>query len=150
MITPKQMVIRLENLKAVTKHKIMGSALYAAAKPIEDAQKKILSAKTTKRTGNLDKSIGRVRVSIRKANELGTVRIGPRRGGVYRGFHGHLIEFGTKDRYTKKGKYTGRGPSLPFVAPSYNEKMGESRAILGKELYRVINRWAKTGKIVEA
>lgn len=146
-LTPQQMNIRLENFKQISQHKILGSMFYAAAKPMEDEQKRVLNQVTTKRTGNLEKSIGRVRVPIKKANELGAVRVGPRRGGQYKGYHGHLIEFGTKDRYTKRGKYTGRGPRLPFVEPAYRNKKDEVESRMGVEIGKVLKRWERSGKI---
>jgi len=33
--------------------------------------------------------------------------------------HAHLIEWGTADRETKKGKSTGQGTATPFMLPAY-------------------------------
>ena len=35
--------------------------------------------------------------------------------------HVHLVEFGTKARYTKRGKYTGKMPAKPFLIPAWEE-----------------------------
>lgn len=155
MITVKELNIRLENFKDVTKHKIMGSMLYEATKPMEDEQKSIAGQQrgqknipNPKRTGNLVKSIGRVRVSMAKANAIGAVRIGPRRGGQYKGYHGHLIEFGHK--MVLWGRLTNRRVKpYPFIEPAYRSKKDEVEGRMGKALNSVLRRWEKSGKIVE-
>jgi len=40
--------------------------------------------------------------------------------GIIRGMapHAHLIEFGTKPRHWKTGKYTGIGPARPYMMPA--------------------------------
>jgi hypothetical protein len=149
VLTIPQLQAKMNNLKQINQHKIIGSAIYKSALPMVDAQKTILNAKTKKKTGNLDASIGRVKVPIQKAREIGAVRVGPRVGGKYRGNHGHLIEFGTKDRYTKAGKYTGKGPRLPFVAPAFLQQEGNVRSQIAKNMQTILNRWVKTGRIAE-
>ena len=78
-------------------------------------------------TGNLVDSIGAVKIPLRRANFIGEVHVGPRRGRRYRGHHAHLVEFGTKLRKLKgKGKYpagTKRGvmPAKPFVRPAMQQ-----------------------------
>ena len=139
----------MSGLKKFNQHKIMGSVLYKASKPMMTAQKQIAAQKTTRRTGNLDTSIGRMKVSMKKAAEIGTVRVGPRIGGRYKGYHGHLIEFGTKDRYTKKGAYRGRGPSLPFVAPAFTGQLEQVKKNIYTEFNRLFNTLIKTGQVVE-
>lgn len=65
-----------------------------------------------KKTGNLRKSIGVVTIPGNK--EIG-VYVGARIKGGYKGYHGHILEYGTVARYRKtknnaptgKMKYTG-------------------------------------------
>jgi len=47
-------------------------------------------------------------------------RTGIGKVGIIRGMapHAHLIEFGTKARYWKTGKYTGVGPDRPYMMPA--------------------------------
>lgn len=149
VLTIPQLQAKMNNLKQINQHKILGSAIYKSAKPMEDAQRTIVLSKTKRRTGNLVTSIGRVRVPFTRAKELGTVKVGPRVKGKYKGNHGHLIEFGTKDRYTKAGNYTGKGPRLPFVAPAFFQTQGTVRGQIAKNMQTILNRWAKTGRIAE-
>lgn len=155
MITINELNIRLENFKDITKHKIMGSMLYQATKPMEEEQQKIAGLQrgqqnmpVPKRTGNLVKSIGRVRVPMAKANAIGAVRIGPRRGGQYKGYHGHLIEFGHKK--VLWGRRTNeRVKPYPFIEPAYRAKKDEVEGRMGSALNSVLKRWEKSGRIVE-
>ncbi len=157
---------KLRNLNDLSKHKIVGSAIFKAAKPILEAQKQILVSKTQRKTGNLERSLGRVRVPIKKANMIGVVQVGPRIGGrkpkgsvintgaKNMGYHGHLIEFGTNFRRTKSGfgsgaKGTGYGPKLPFIAPAYTKEIGNVRSNIYKNLNQVFNTWVRTEKVGE-
>lgn len=149
VLTMQQLQAKMNNLKDISKHKIVGSAIYKASLPMEQAQKSILNSKTQKKTGRLDESIGRIRVPISKATDVGQVRIGPRVGGKYKGYHGHLIEFGTKERYTKSGKYTGKGPKLPYIQPAYVREINNVRDQIVGNMQRILNRWVKTGRIAE-
>lgn len=80
-------------------------------------------------TGNLADSIGVV-IGGRLNRELGSVQVGPRRGGKYKGFHAHFVEFGTKKRRVKKrhpifGFDRGVMPKQPFVEPAWEQTNDE-------------------------
>ena len=47
----------------------------------------------------------------------------------------HLIEFGTDERYQRKGKYTGRIKKDPFVFPVYIAEAPEVERILSEEWF---------------
>jgi len=38
--------------------------------------------------------------------------------------HAHIIEYGTKPRYQKSGRYTGIGPAMPFFRPAVDANKG--------------------------
>lgn len=151
-----QTKIKLTNLSMLNQHKIMGSVMYASAKPMEEAQRKELMSKTSTtnpttgipNTGNLLRSISRMRVPIKKAKEIGTVRVGPKIGGGKKGYHGHLLEFGHKKVLWGR-RTNGRVKAFPFVAPAYRSSIGEVRSNIYRNLDRVLKRWVKTGRIVE-
>jgi hypothetical protein len=44
--------------------------------------------------------------------------------------HGHLLEFGTKERYTDDGRYTGRVTPRPFLVPTFMEETDAVKRIL--------------------
>jgi len=98
-------------------NRILGAANAEAAKPLIAAAKSIAPQG---KTGNLKKSIGSVKISQRKATEIGTVHVGPRRGAGYKGHHGHLVEFGASNRppggWNKTTPTTM--PSHPFMKPA--------------------------------
>ena len=64
-------------------------------------------------TGNLAESIGVVKVGVKRGGEIGQVAVGPRRGGGYKGFHGHFIEFG------KTNRDGTRSAAQPFMEPAF-------------------------------
>jgi hypothetical protein len=85
------------------------------------------------KTGNLADSIGTVKV---RGAGLGAVASGPRRQGGYKGFAGHLIEYGTKRRVTRKGANRGITPKKPFLAPAWGAKQDEVERIIATQLSR--------------
>lgn len=92
-------------------------------------------------TGNLADSIGAVRSKV--SGELGAVEVGPRRRGGYKGFAGHLVEFGTKARRTKSGANRGTMPSNPFVETAYDQTIDEVLGLVDKELETVTVNYLK-------
>jgi hypothetical protein len=124
-------------------HKIVGSAIYKSAKPLVTGAK----ARVKSKTGNLKESIGAVRQSIKKATEIGEVRVGPRLGGRFKGYHGYNVETGhrvvlggtlpasqTKSgrQYqaknparTGQGRVVGKADPHPFLQPAFVATKGE-------------------------
>jgi len=102
-----------EGLSATDQRRIFLTAFRKAAKPI------IAEAKSTvpRRTGNLARSIG----SIAVANEAAII-VGAKKSGGYKGWHGHLIENGTVNRFrkTRKNASTGRVIGTRFLENAYN------------------------------
>lgn len=82
-------------------------------------------------TGNLADSIGTV-----KAEGLGGVATGPRTKGGFKGQTGHLNEYGTKKRRTRRGANRGAQPARPFEAPAWKAKENEVEKIIAQELSR--------------
>lgn len=87
-------------------------------------------------TGNLADSIGTI-------VEKGNVIIGPRRKGGYKGFAGHLVEFGTKKRKTKSGANKGVMPKDPFVEPAWDQTKDEVLGRISKELEKATVKYAR-------
>lgn len=139
----------IKQLPQAFQHSVLVSAHAAAAKPLVERMK--LTAPEGP-TGNLVDSIGIVRSSLKKANVIGEVKVGPRRGR-YKGNHAHLVEYGTKARKLRgRGKYkagTERGvmPKHPFVKPAFAQTKGiVEKSIsenLGKSVIRLMRRTLK-------
>lgn len=136
----------LKNLPNALSHKVIGSANFAAAKPL------VLKEKLTAPegpTGNLVDSIGATRSSYKKATELGEVKVGPRQSGKYKGFHGYFNEAGTGPRETTgkkslpagldRGKMTGK----PFAKPAFDATKGQIEGIIKEELAKSVVRTMK-------
>jgi HK97 gp10 family phage protein len=105
----------LKGLPKQLTHRVLQAAHADAAKPLINAAQ----AYAPYRTGKLERSIGAIKPSIHKATEIGIVKVGPRRGGSYKGYHGHLIEYGHRI-VTRKGKTVGRTSPKPFMEPAFN------------------------------
>lgn len=84
-------------------------------------------------TGQLADSIGTV-----KTSELGGTATGPRTKGGHKGFSGHLNEYGTKKRRTRRGANRGSQPARPFERPAWEQTSGQVEqniaVILGNDL----------------
>ena len=106
--------------------KVMRQALTVAAKPIvRDAK-----AKVAKRSGNLRRSIGAV--SPKGSGTKVSVKVGPRTGGKWKGFHGHLVEFG--HALVRGGKVIGHVPAKPFMRPAWDTNKGGVLRTIGREI----------------
>jgi hypothetical protein len=103
------------NLPKEMTHQVLGQAHAAAAKPLVEKEKLLAPEGPT---GNLVDSIGAVKTSFKRASVVGEVKAGPRRGR-YKGYHGHLSEYGTRERRTKQGWRRGRMRAKPWARPAF-------------------------------
>lgn len=106
----------LIGLKPQFNHRILQAAHAEAAKPMVEKERQLAPVDT----GKLAKSPGVVKPSFSKAQTLGEVIVGPRRGR-FGGNVGHLMEFGTKPRVNKSGAYRGYVSPEPFVKPTFEQ-----------------------------
>lgn len=133
----------LKGLPLQVNHKVLQAAHTSAAKVLVTAEK--LSAPEGP-TGNLVDSIGVVKTPIKRANAVGEINVGPRRGR-YKGHAAHLVEYGTKQRRTKRGWNRGRMPAKPFAQPSWirtkDKVLAGINDHLGRHLYNFMKRTIK-------
>lgn len=148
VVGDKELIELMKRLPESASDRIVGQAYMRAAKPLIEAEKRIVPKG---RTRNLVNSIGAYRTPKRQRTAVGEVRVGPRRKGKYKGFAGHLVEFGTKPRKTKGGANRGVMPSHPFVAPAFRTT---NQAVLNDfipqmrtSFLRNMKRYAKKGLI---
>ncbi|MBA7543627.1 hypothetical protein ES705_35962 [subsurface metagenome] len=104
----KQLSDLFDDLKKSQKRSVVISAWRKSSKPMLRTIKSNLIARTrAKRSGNLFKSLG-----VKDVRGQSILHLGARTFGIYKGYHSHLIESGTKERYytTKTGvkKSTGK------------------------------------------
>lgn len=130
--------------------KTMQSAGMGASKVLIDRAKALAPSKS----GDLRQSIGAYRGSFNQVQsqqrEVGQIKVGPRRGR-YKGYAAHLMEFGTKNRFSKSMRGKGTAPSFkgrvtphPFMEPAFNETKSQVIAsynqFLGKRIVGVMKR----------
>jgi len=129
----------IKGLPLQLQDRVLKTAHADAAKIGVQAAKAIVPVKT----GTLRDSIGVERVSMKRTTEIGLVQYGPRKRGGFKGFHGHLIEYGKNNRDGTKTK------PQPFMEPSFNQTKGQIQNniadSLGKKLNSFMKRTIKNG-----
>jgi HK97 gp10 family phage protein len=125
-------------------HSTLGTAHANAAKPLVERARGLAPEGPT---GRLVDSIGVTKTNIKRANKLGEVRVGPRRKGGFRGFAGHLVEYGTKPRRNRRGARRGFMRPKPFMRPAFNltKRVVENDIAnqIGKVMVRTMRRYLK-------
>ena len=121
-------------LSAADQKKIFQAGFRRAAKPLVAASK----ATAPYSTGNLKRSIGAILLSDEIA-----ILIGAKKGGGYKGWHGHLVENGTTQRFrrTKNNASTGRVIGTHFFERAYLQNEDEMIGSIEKGWYEEIDRF---------
>ena len=135
-----ELVKSLKGLDKQFSHADFQKANVKAAEPVITKAHRIAPVGLT---GDYADSIGLVKLG-KKSTQLGGVNVGPRRGGGFEGFHGHLIEFGTKQRRTKTtGANRGVMPKNPVMTRSWEATKNEALGIVTKELQKKAEKYLK-------
>jgi len=129
-------------------NKVVRGILNKAAKPIIEKAKELAPAGD----GDLKKSIGAIPGRGRGKGEQ--VYVGPRRGGRFKGYAGHLVEYGTAPHIIKAKAAGGllhlRGnvfveevhhpgaAAKPFMRPAFDSKKDEAIGIIKAECTAII------------
>ncbi|MCP4639719.1 MAG: hypothetical protein GY851_04770 [bacterium] len=116
----------------------MNRSLKELAKIVKEA---IKSEAPEGPTGNLKKSI------THKVQENYAV-IGPDHQQFAegeKGYHAHLVEFGTVARYSKSGGFRGVMPPNPFMRRAWTRSVGPAYAAIRRSLSDAIEREARCG-----
>lgn len=120
----------------------IGAANMKAAKIVVDKEKMLAPEGPT---GNLVDSIGAYRSPKKSERQAGSVIVGPRRRGKYKGYAGHLVEYGTRNRQTKKGANRGVMPKKPFAKPAFIQTKAQVieriRIELAKSIEKALKRY---------
>lgn len=138
----EQTIRNLEELPVEVQRNVVKPAVRAAALPIKRQATKNIKAFTTKRTGNLAKSMTK-REQTKRGAFIITIGPSQRLGGR----HGHLVEEGTRERFRKgrygKGAPTGRMPALHPVRKAYTARAHESVDVFERKLVEGVEREAE-------
>lgn len=118
-------------LALADQQKIFAAGFRRAAKPLTSKAK----SNAPRRSGRLEKSIGPIYLK----NEIAVV-VGARRGGANKGYHGMLVERGTRERIRKNGASTGRMKGQFWFEKAYNSTSGIMDDEISQEWYHAIDR----------
>jgi hypothetical protein len=107
-----------ESMSRTDQRKIIMDSYRDAAKPLlEQTRSKLKTmVKRKTKTKNLYKSMGFVPGKSSSKSVFVTARVGARRFGAFRGFHGHLFDAGTTTRENRWGHTRGRMPGTGFFS----------------------------------
>ena len=116
----------VDELKGVDRNRAIRSGMIQGAKVFTRLGRKNLRARNDEHTGNLLQSM-----RWKSARNSLAVYAGFERSYKFEalkgvGNHAHLVDRGTKDRYTKKGYYRGKMPASYFWTDTRNEGGGEA------------------------
>ena len=116
----------VDELKGVDQNRAIRSGMIQGAKVFTRLGRKNLRARNDEHTGNLLQSM-----RWKSARNSLAVYAGFERSYKFEalkgvGNHAHLVDRGTKDRYTKKGYYRGKMPASYFWTDTRNEGGGEA------------------------
>lgn len=135
-----------DNVKAVlnglplqVNHRLVQAANTAASVPLVNMAHRLAPVG---KTGHLADSVGTEKPGMTRATEIGEVRVGPRRGR-FMGNHGHLVEYGTRNRATKTGANRGAMPAHPFMSPAFQQTKEQVLASINKFLGEKVSSYIR-------
>jgi HK97 gp10 family phage protein len=142
VIGAKELQAVFAGMPQLLEHKILQQGNADAAKLIVNAAKLMAPEGPT---GNLVDSIGTIKPSFSASDAIGETHTGPRRGR-FKGYAGHLVEFGTKKR-NYRGANRGTMPKKPFMEPAFNkvkdQVIAQIETSIAKKLYAFMKRTLK-------
>jgi hypothetical protein len=121
-----------ENMANSDKRKIMIPALKRAVSSTVDMAR---TNAPVGKTGNLQKSVGTVALQ----NEM-AILVGARTGHGFKGYHGHLLNDGTVDRFRKNGGATGK---MGVTKPYFHWFTKAAEATEKQAVDSIANEWHK-------
>ena len=122
--------------------KVLQNSFSDAAKPLVEAAKSLAPKGIT---GNLVESIGVTKEPAKTLvnRAVGQIQVGPRRKGKYKGFAGHLMEYGTTIRETKKGANRGMVTPHKFMGPAFDQTNGQVESKINDSIGRKLSAFMK-------
>ena len=122
------------DLSSINQRKVFMAGFRRAAKPLITAAK----SATPYDTGTLYKSIGTMEIP----NEV-AILVGAKKSGKYKGWHGHLVENGTKERFrrSKDGARTGKVTGVHFFEHAYDSTQEQMYSQIEQTWYEEIDRF---------
>ena len=136
-------------MKIADQRRLFMAAWRIASKPLIQSSRQNIRARmlTKSRTNNLYKSMGFVAMRSRAKSVFVSAKVGARKGGNYKGFHGHLFDAGTVARQTKQGFSRGTMPATRFftdaLAANQDKLTNETQTHMITALEKMITRKLK-------
>ena len=128
----------VDELKAVDRNKAIRGGMIQGAKVFTRIGRKNLRSRNNEHTGNL-------LMSMRWKSERNTLAVyaGFERSYKFQALKGvgnnaHLVDRGTRDRYTKKGYFRGKMPASYFWTDTRNEGGGEAMRSIEKGIINMV------------
>ncbi len=114
-----------KQLEKKAKLSVGRKGIRAGAKPLVKRTRQLIGAVSPGKhgSGNLKKSIG---IKIKRFGGVDVLIAGPRVDGKHKGQHAFIVEYGTKERFTKSGASRGVMPAHPFMRPAFAQTKGIS------------------------
>src|SRR5688572_13521676 len=130
----------LKGLPLQLTDKVLQNAFSDAAKPLVQTAQSLAPA-----TGTLVESIGVTKEPAKTLvnRAVGQIQVGPRRKGKYKGFAGHLMEYGTTIRETKKGANRGMVTPHKFMGPAFDQTNGQVESKINDSIGRKLSAFMK-------
>jgi hypothetical protein len=111
-----------EGMKRADQRRLIINTFRIGSKPLIQAARALLKSKIkTRSDSTLQKSIGFVAGRSRGKSVYVSAKVGARKYGRYRGFHGHLFDAGTTGRQTKQGFSRGRMSASHFFTDALKQ-----------------------------
>lgn len=128
----------VDELKAVDRNKAIRGGMIEGARVLVRIGKNNLRSRNDEHTGNLLQSM-----RWKSARNSLAVYAGFERSYKFEalkgvGNHAHLVDRGTKDRYTKKGYFRGKMPASYFWTDTRNEGGGEAMRSIEKGIINMV------------
>jgi len=120
------------------------SAYRKAAKPlVQETKQNLKSRRKSKAAGsNLNKSIG-----VKAKSKQVMLLVGARTYGNFKGFHGHLLNYGTQERFRKtksrKRVSTGKMPAMNFWTDALESKTELVGNSIQGEIENALRKWTE-------
>jgi len=138
-----------QSMSRADQRKLIVASWRLGARPLITTARQLLRSrmKTKSTTRNLEKSIGFVAGRARGKTVYVSAKVGARKFGENRGYHGHLYDAGTGERQTRSGKSRGQMPASRFFTDALqqteNQLIAESQNNIVQALDKQIQRGLK-------
>lgn len=142
-----------QSMRIADQRRLFIAAWRIASKPLINTSRVNIRSRmlTRSKTKYLEKSIGFVPIRSRSKSVFVSAKVGARKGGNNKGYHGHLFDAGTTSRRTKKGFNRGTMPATHFFSDALkanetkliNETQNHMLAALDKLITRKLKKQTK-------